>query len=596
MTMTPRERFGTVVVLDTEFNRNDRSERHHVVALVGQVYSGGQLVQDVRLFEDDLDTLRRNPLPLGPDVLYVTFVGQAEWRSLLALGWELPEHCVDLSVEARCLRNLALPGAVRKRLRIRGNGLIDVCRAVGLEASDPLDKDAMRDRILEGGPWEAGLPRKILDYCTGDVRMTADLYFRLQGRIPLGQALYRGWFTEAVGDMEDRGLPIDLHARATLVGNLLGLRRQLIQQFDQFGLCDPDSESIPPERLVTLATGYGIRWPLTRTGKPEMRLKTLKRKLAGHPELHSVVYLASGLNDLRGLRDLPVGSDGRARASLWPFSASTGRCLPSGREFLFQLSRWTRSLIRPEPGRFVCYADWTAQEYAIIAYLSGDPLLIRCYEAPGDPYCNLGAVMGLVPEGARKDHPLRDVIKVVVLGMFYGRGVRSICAATRRQPRFIQSVIDEFWTRCPKARRWLQSYVDGLVLLGKTWTKFGWTVRRHRLTKATSAANFPVQAHGAEMMRWAACLGLDNGVPLCCPVHDAFVAEGRLEDEERILATLTACMERASAIVLDGAIVRAKPVVFRDPERFVDEDGWPVWQWITRTLDPSLAERPARIA
>jgi hypothetical protein len=596
--MTPRDYFDTVVVLDTEFNANDRSERHHVVALVGQVYSGGELARTIRLFEDDLVKCRRNPLPHGPDVLHVGFVCQAEWRSLLALGWALPENVIDLSAEARCLRNLALPAAIRRRLKIRGNGLIDVCRVVGLDASDPLDKDAMRDRILAGGPWEPGLPRKILDYCEGDVQMTAALWFALQPRIPPGQALYRGWFTEAIGDMEDRGLPIDPGARATLVANLLFLRRQLLLQFDHFGLCDPDGESIAivPERLVTLANGRGIRWPQTRTGKPVMKLKTLRQKLVGHPDLHSVVTLAQGLNDLRGLRDLPVGTDGRARASLWPFSASTGRCLPSGREFLFQLSRWTRSLIRPEPGRFVVYADWTAQEFAIIAYLSGDPLLIRCYESPGDPYCNLGAIMGLMPEGSGKGHPLRDVVKVVVLGMFYGRGVRSIVAATRRQPRFVQQVIDDFWARCPRARRWLQSYVDGLWLLGKAWTKFGWTVRRHRLTKATSAANFPVQAHGAEMMRWAACLGYENGVPLCCPVHDAFVAEGRLEDEDRIVATLTACMERASAIVLDGAIVRAQPVVFRYPERFADEDGWPVWEWITRALDPSLAQRPIRIA
>src|SRR5262249_28865277 len=157
---------------------------------------------------------------------------------------------------------------------------------------------------------------------------------------------------------------------------------------------------------------------------PEMRLKTLKARLARHAELRDVVHLTQALNDLRGLRDLPIGSDSRARAALWPFSSSTGRNQPSGREFIFQLSRWTRSLIRPEPGRFLCYADWTAQEFAIIAYLSGDPLLIACYEAPGDPYANLGATMGLMPTDSGKSHPLRGVVKVVVLGLFYGRGVR----------------------------------------------------------------------------------------------------------------------------------------------------------------------------
>jgi hypothetical protein len=594
--MTVRERFRMVVVIDTEFNGHDRGGRHNVVALVGHVYVGGRLSQTIRLFEDDLRGLRRSPLPDSADVLYVGFSLQAEWRSWLALGWRLPDHCIDLFAEARNIRNLALPRSIRNRLKIRGDGLIDVCRAFGLDASDPLDKQVTRDLILSGGPWTPELQRKILDYCERDVKMTADLWFRLEAAIPLGQALYRGWFTESIGDMEDRGLPIDIPARDLLVGNLSDLRRRLIFQFDGFGLCDPNSETIDPARLIALAGRHGIRWPTTRTGRPEMRLKTLKAKLAGHPDLCPIVYLAQGLNDLRGLRNLPVGPDGRARASLWPFSASTGRNLPSGREFIFQLSRWTRSLIRPDPGRFLCYADWTAQEYAIIAYLSKDPLLVHCYESPGDPYVNLGIVMGLMPEGAGEDHPLRDVVKVVVLGMFYGRGVRSIAASTRRPTRFIQGVIDDFWTRCPRARRWLEGYVDSLFLLGQARTRFGWTVHRHALTKATSAANFPVQAHGSEMMRWASCLGFENEVPLCCPVHDAFVCEGRLEDEDRIVVTLSACMERASAIVLDGPIVRAKPVVFRYPDRFADKKGWSVWEWITAALDPTLAIKPARTA
>jgi hypothetical protein len=592
MTMTVRDRFRTVVVIDTEFNGADRGERHHVVALVGRVYVDGRLVRTVRLFEDEARAIRSNPLPDGPDVVYATFAGQAEWGSMLSLGWKLPENCVDLFAEARCLRNLALPGSIRRRLKIRGNGLIDVCRYFRIDASDPLDKQVTRDLILRGGPWTSELRRKIVDYCERDVGMTSDLWFRLEALIPMGQALYRGWFTQAVGDMEDRGLPLDVDGRDLLVANLSNLRRQLILQFDRFGLCGPDSETIDPERLVSLADHHGIRWPTTRTGRPEMRLKTLRRKLAHHPDLHPVVYLAQGLNDLRGLRNLPVGSDGRTRVSLWPFSAATGRNLPGG-DFIFQLSRWVRSLIRPGPARFVCYADWTAQEYAIIAYLSNDPLLIHCYESPGDPYVNLGIIMGLMPEGAGKNHPLRDVIKVVVLGLFYGRGVRSIAVATRRQVRFIQTVISDFWARCPKAHRWLESYVDGLFLLGRTWTKFGWTVHRHRLTKATSAANFPVQAHGSEMMRWAACLGFENDVPLCCPIHDAFVCEGRLNDEDRIVSTLSACMERASAIVLGGPTVRAKPVVFRYPERFADDKGWPVWEWIAGTLDPALAIKPA---
>jgi hypothetical protein len=593
--MAVRRDFHTVVVFDTEYNAADRGERHHVVALVARVYEGGQ-PRTVRLFEDQLVSLRRNPLPDGNDTLYVGFSSQAEWSSLSSLGWGLPRNSIDLYAEARCLRNLALPRKIRCQLKIPGDGLIDVCRSFGLKASDPLDKDANRDRILQGGPWAPGEPQKILDYCADDVAMTADLWHRLEHSIPLNQALYRGWFCQAIGDMENRGLPFDVPARDLLVRNLGTIRSQLIRQFDRFGLVGPDRETIHPDRFLTLVGTRSIRWPLTTTGKPEMKIRTLRKRLGRHPDLHGIVALAQGLNDLRGLRDLPIGEDGRGRASLWPYCSLTGRNLPSGKDFIFQLSRWTRHLIRPSAGRFVCYADWTAQEFAIIAYLSEDPLLIRCYEMPGDPYSHVGAILNLMPEGCGKDHPLRDVVKVAVLGLFYGRGAHSIAASTRRPLRFIQEVIDTFWKSCPRARRWLESYVDGLVLLGKVWTKFGWTVHRHRLTKATTAANFPVQAHGAEMMRWAACLGYENGVPLCCPVHDAFVCEGRLEDETEIVSTLAACMTKASSIVLGGPTVRAQSVVFRYPDRFADADGWSQWAWIAGAIDPSLAMKPARMA
>jgi hypothetical protein len=594
--MATRDRFPVGVVIDTEFNGADRSEQHHVVAVVAQVYVDGRLRRTHRFFEDELLQIRRNPLPLSNDTLYVTFVGQAEWKSLISLGWELPRHSVDLYAESRCMRNLALPRSVRHRLGIQGDGLIDVCRWAGLDASDPLDKEAMRERILAGGPWEPGVPQKILTYCERDVQMTADLWFRLEPNIPLDRALFHGWFTQAIADMEHRGLPLDTPTRGLLIDNLADLRRRLILRFDRFGLCDPDSQAIDPGRLVTLVGGYDIRWPTTRTGRPVMRIEVLRKRLAGHPDLRPIVSLARGLLDLRGLRDLPVGMDGRARASLWPFSALTGRNLPKGREFIFQLSRWTRGLIRPAPGRFLCYSDWVAQEFAVIAYLSGDPLLIQCYEADGDPYANLGILMNLMPPGSKKGHPLRDTIKVIILGLFYGRGVRSIVAETRKPTRFIQLVVNDFWARCPRARRWLENYVDRLFLLGTVRTKCGWTALHHRLTKGTTAANFPVQAHGAEMMRWATCLGYENDVPWLCPVHDAFLSEGRVEDEEQIVATQEVCMKRGSSIITGGPIVRAKSVVWRYPERFADAKGWRAWAWITGALDPALAIRPARTA
>ena len=591
-TGTELSRFHTLVVIDTEFRGADQGERHQVVALVAHIYSarecGNQVtadapVQTYRFFEDSLADLDRSPLPRGDDVLYVAFVAQAEWRSLFRLGWPLPEHCVDLFAEAKCLRNLALPAALERSLGYPGDGLIAACRAFGIATPDPNIKATTRELILRGGPWTNTERTRILDYCESDVDLTARLWGALGPRIRLDQALYRGWYTQAVAAIEDTGIPVDTAAWEALVANLARLRAQIINQFDQHGLVAPGGETINPEAFRVVVGSYGLDWPRTRTGLPVLKLRTLKARLAGTPELRPIVALAQGLTDLRGLRNLRVGSDGRARSLLWPFGTATGRNSPDG-SFIFLLSRWCRSLIKPPPGSFLCYADWTAQEFAVIAYLSQDPLLCQCYEAPGDPYANLGIVMGLLPPGAGKEHPLRDVVKVVVLGLFYGRGARSIGGATRRPVRFIEHVVADFWGRCPKARRWLESYVDGLTLLGKTWTRFGWEIHHHRLTKSTSAANFPVQGNAAEMLRWACVLGVENGLSICAPVHDALLVEGKLTDEVEVVRTLSACMDRAAQIVLDGATVRSKCVVFRAPERFADRTGWSVWSWIVGLL------------
>jgi hypothetical protein len=132
--------FSRIVVLDTEFNGHYHGDRQNVVALVAQVYSEDRCVQTVRIFEGEFRRYPSNPLPDGEDVLYVTFVGQAEWKSFLSVGWKLPRKTVDLFAEARCMRNLALPKSTKERLKLRGDSLIDVCRWAGLPASDPLEQ------------------------------------------------------------------------------------------------------------------------------------------------------------------------------------------------------------------------------------------------------------------------------------------------------------------------------------------------------------------------------------------------------------------------------------------------------------------------
>jgi DNA polymerase-1 len=81
--------------------------------------------------------------------------------------------------------------------------------------------------------------------------------------------------------------------------------------------------------------------------------------------------LRHALGELR-LNSLAVGLDGRNRTLLSPFRSKTSRNQPSNAKAIFGAATWIRGLIKPEPGTALAYLDFSSQEFAIAACLSGD--------------------------------------------------------------------------------------------------------------------------------------------------------------------------------------------------------------------------------
>ncbi len=96
---------------------------------------------------------------------------------------------------------------------------------------------------------------------------------------------------------------------------------------------------------------------------------------------------------------LQIGSDGQSRALLSAFQSVTSRNQPSTNKFLFGPSRWIRGLIKPARDEAVAYLDWSSQEVAIAAGLSGDAQMIEDYGS--DIYLRSHGA-GLVPADATK--------------------------------------------------------------------------------------------------------------------------------------------------------------------------------------------------
>ena len=82
-----------------------------------------------------------------------------------------------------------------------------------------------------------------------------------------------------------------------------------------------------------------------------------------------------------------------------------------------------------------------------------------------------------------------------------------------------------------------------------------------------------MQANGAEMLRLACCLGIERGIKICAPVHDAVLIESPLDRLKDDVAIMRECMEKASRVVLGGFALRTEFKTVRYPYHYQDPRG-----------------------
>lgn len=290
------------------------------------------------------------------------------------------------------------------------------------------------------------------------------------------------------------------------------------------------------------------------------------------------------LGQLR-LNDLAVGADGCNRCLLSPFRSETGRNQPSNSRFIFGPSRWIRGLIRPPQGYGLAYIDFSSQEIAIAAALSGDELMMQGY-AEGDPYLAFAKAARLAPPDATKasHKAVRDRCKAVVLGVNYGMGADALAASldisraeANELMRLHRDTYRRFWA-------WSDEIVTSAMLTGEMQTVFGWRRRVGADVNARALMNFPMQANGAEMMRAAAIAATEAGIEVCAPVHDAFLIQAPLARLDEHVEQMRALMTKAGEAVAGGFPVRTDATVVRYPNRYMDEGGRAMWDRVTALL------------
>jgi DNA polymerase I len=546
------------------------------VCLVAKELRSGRLL---RLWQDELPG--RPPFPVDDRALFVAYMAAAELGCFLELGWPMPARILDLYVEFRALAN--------GRKLPHGRGLLGALAFHGLPGITSEQKEAGRALVMRGGPWTPGERTDVLDYCQADVDCLGPLLERMAPAItarPRGlvQALGRGRYMAAVARMEGAGVPIDTLTLGRLRRHWSPVKSGLVAAIDgDYGVYE--GTTFKADRFAAWLRRAGIAWPLTEHGNPCLDQDTFRDMAKLHPQVSPLRELRHTLSDLR-LERLAVGGDGRNRAALMPFGARTGRNTPTATGFIFGPSVWLRGLIKPGQNRGLAYIDWSAQEVAIAAALSGDKALIDAVDS-GDPYLAFAKRAGLAPpDASRETHPqVRDQCKACVLGSNYGMGAVTLAyrigvsrSAAEQLLRSLARAFPVFW-------EWSQHVVDLAMLTGQIRSAFGWPLYVGADARPTALRNYPMQANGAEMLRVACCLATERGVTVCAPVHDALLVEAPASDLPGIAEITRTAMAEAARAVLGGMELRTDVSVVTWPDRYADPRGAVMWQRVNALVN-----------
>jgi hypothetical protein len=340
------------------------------------------------------------------------------------------------------------------------------------------------------------------------------------------------------------------------------------------------------QRFELYLARHGISWPRLDSGALALDDDTFREMARAYPvTIGPIREVRHALSQLK-LHDLAVGSDGRNRCLLSAFGSRTGRNQPSNSAYIFGPSCWLRSLIQPGPGRALAYIDWSQQELAIAAVLSGDTAMQKAYQS-GDFYLTFAKMAGAVPPDATKSthSAVREQFKVVALGVLYGlseRGLARRLGVPLCEARLLlqnhRETFQRFW-------RWSDRVEMEGMLGGTLQTVYGWRLAIGPHANPRSLRNFPMQAHGAEMMRLACCLATERGIAVCAVVHDALLIEAAVNEIETAAAQTQQAMQEASELVMPAFPLRTEAKLVRYPERYQDPRGVQMWETVQRVLN-----------
>lgn len=510
------------------------------------------------------------------DDIFVSYALNAEIYSLLRCGIDVSNvKCLDLMAECRMISM-----SCSKYFTMDGSLLPQVQKFLKLDVNESsAEKDRMRDLIITKNSWTNEEWDEITLYCYKDVQWLRPLFKKVisvheeMGHpFNVDDVLARGRYIRISTEMDfaTEGFPVWGDAVEKIYANKDTLKKNIIFELPtHWRLCfNKKKDGQWGQSVKNLAELIEARgwtdWEKTPSGQPNRQADYLKELRLKIPEVAPYYQAVKALSTLNSADLREQVEDGYIKSQTFAFSARTGRNgLKPTRGYLLNLPKWMRRIIHPHPNMLLVGFDWSQQEIAVAAALSGDKKLIEAYES-GDVYLALAKMSGAVPPDAtKKSHALeRELFKALQLGLGYGKGVKSLgndfyaimqkngMSLSEARSKAVQifnwhkSYFSTYWS-------WIRNEIVKARRSGYISTLDNWVEFIDSKTKDTQLLNFPSQSTGAVMMRKAAELlyaAWKEGKipPVMCSQHDAFYFNMLEADKDKYLPIIQGIMKQSS--------------------------------------------------
>jgi Protein of unknown function (DUF3631)/DNA polymerase family A/Domain of unknown function (DUF3854) len=553
------DRFREIIFFDLEFYCPSGSNPSPHCAVFREVRSG----RTVELLREEFPAA--SPFSTEPDALWIAYSGSSDLRCFLSVGWALPENYIDLCTESKLRFNS--PGPDRGLPK-----LTESLDRFGITHIDAVEKKKSQKRYAKPELTDEDR-RDVLPYCSTDVDPLPELFLKLFPDLDLSEALSRGAFVVETSVIEQRGIPISAEDYEKISANRERIKLDLIKQSPVGPEIYDSKGSFSFKRFGEWLKKNEIDgWAATSSGRLCMTEQYLAEVASVAPIAKPFVDLALALKDFKKI-PFSIGPDGRSHCDQQPFNTITGRNAAS--RFVLLGAKFWRWLVRAEKPFALVNADFSNEEYACAAFLSGDPNMIAGYALP-DVYQSVADQLGVT----------RKIAKVAMLAIQYGARPKRLESAgvpladAKRIFEYHKDTHSQYW-------RWSDACVEQLKVNGifSVGAGDGWALRFDGDDTGNTfltARNFLIQATAAAILRRCVLDAAEEGIEIIGPLHDSILAQMPLHEAKEHAEKLCELMRAASGLFLNGNEVRVAFHIYED--RFEDPDGREDWNRVSKIL------------